>query len=80
VPSLPEDSTVYSAVEGILVLDGIIDNSQISGDRVKIQALHKFSAARYTPRLNCSELSKVIPTAGAVFSWQNGKYILVSKI
>jgi len=79
IPALPGDSGVYALEDGILLLDGVIDSSSTNGKRVTVSIIHKFMAASYTPRLNCSELSAFIPPAGTVLSWQGGRYVLVQK-
>jgi len=79
IPDVPETTSVYDLTDAILLLDGVIDNSQLSGLSIAIRAIHKYATTRYTPRLNCSELSEYIPSAGSVFAWQSGKYVLVSK-
>jgi len=80
IPATPDGSVNYVMADAILLLDGIIDDSKLSGLKIAINALHKYSATRYTPRLNCSELSNYIPPAGSVFTWQGGRYVLVSKV
>jgi len=80
VPATPDSAGAYVMSEAILALDGVIDDSKMSGLTITINALHKYAATRYTPRLNCSELSAVIPPAGSALSWQGYRYVLVSKI
>ena len=79
IPASPADDNYFNLDDGLLLLDGIINDSRVSGRSIKIQGIHKYSSASYTPRLNCSETSNLIPAAGSVFSWQNGSYVLVSK-
>jgi hypothetical protein len=80
VPATPDSAGAYVTADAILAIDGVIDDSQLRGLKIAIRALHKFAAARYTPRLNCSELSAVIPPAGSALSWQGYRYVLVSKV
>jgi hypothetical protein len=79
IPALPGDSGVYALEDGILLLDGVIDSSSTNGKNVTVSVVHKFIAASYTPRLNCSELSARIPPAGTVLTWEGDRYILVQK-
>jgi hypothetical protein len=79
VPAMPGDSAAYVSADAILLLDGVIDDSRLSNMTVTVRAIHKYAAAVYTPRLNCSELSPHIAPAGSLFTWEGTGYVLVSK-
>lgn len=71
VPGIPSD---YIVTDAILVFDGIIDTSSISGNRIRITAVPGNSATQYTPRQNFSEMSDILPPAGTVFTF-NGNTV-----
>lgn len=79
VPGLPEDTGVYTLEEGILVLDGIIDGSEYSGDRVSVRVVHKRLNGNLTPRQTFNAYSALLPAPSSLVTWEGESYTLKSR-
>lgn len=75
IPALPEDDEfVYLAEDGILKIDGIIDNSQYANGKITINILHKYLVGKFTPRYRVNDFTTIVPVAGSFVTVGTNKY------
>lgn len=80
IPALPEDDEfVYEAADGILKIDGIIDNSQYSNGKITVNVLHKYLVGKFTPRYRVNDFTTTVPVAGSFLKVGSSKYQLKSR-
>lgn len=75
----PDEDPIFEASEGLLQVDGVINNVGERGGFIIVSALHKNLSGNYTPRDNCSEFSIHIPPAGTLFTAGGQTYELKSR-
>lgn len=66
VPGLPDDDRAYTAAEGLLELDGVIDASQYSNGVLTVSAVHRYQRGNITPRTTFNDFSTRIPAPGTL--------------
>jgi len=71
------DGTEYPS--GHLRLDGRIQSSRLSGDRIQVTAVHRLSGVRVSPRHTYSAVCTRIPSAGTVIVWEGDNLTLESR-
>jgi hypothetical protein len=79
VPGLPADTGVYTLDEGILILDGIIDGSEYSNDRVSVRVVHKRLNGNLTPRQTFNAYSAYLPAPSSLVTWEGETFLLKSR-
>lgn len=76
IPGVPGSEKYYTLEEAFLVMDGVIEDSELSGGRITVTVRHKYIGRNLTPRYNCSEVSTILPAAGTVLEVGGTKYVL----
>lgn len=80
IPALPEDDEfVYDAVDGVLKIDGVIDNAQYANGKITVNILHKYLVGKFTPRYRVNDFTTTIPVAGSFLKVGSDKYQLKSR-
>ena len=79
IPADPGEDSIYTAEEGVTLLDGVIDDSKYSDDVITIQAIHSNLDGNLTPRNTYDEVANHIPAPGTVIAWDNETLVLESR-
>ena len=79
IPGTPDDIGIYDEEDGFLLLDGVIDSSVFSGDRITINVVHRRLNAGNTPRNTLSEVCRHIPPPGTILIAADGSVTLESR-
>lgn len=76
---IDDEDPVYTADQGFLKIDGIIDDSRYANGTITVQVLHKYLISRFTPRYYVSEFTTTIPSPGSFVQVGSDKYQLKSR-
>lgn len=79
ISGAPSDTNLYTVEAGIVLLDGVIDDSQFADDRITIRAIHTNLNGNYTPRNFYDEVCNHIPAPGTVITWDGEVQVLESR-
>jgi len=79
IPGMPDDELIYTAEQGIVVLDGIIDGSEYSGGLLSVRVIHKYVSGKQTPRQTFNAFSAILPPAGSLVIWEGETFMLGSR-
>ncbi|WP_027949873.1 hypothetical protein [Haliea salexigens] len=77
IPGVPSDTDlIFDAEDGVLVMDGEIQSSRFSGDRVNITAAHISNSAVYSPRTTLDEVTSYAVAPGYQIKWEGEILVL----
>jgi len=76
--SLTDGAFMYATEDAILELDGIINSSGYSGNRITVQIVHKYFNRQMTPRNTYNEITEHAPPPGTMITVGTDKYVLKS--
>lgn len=70
----PGDTPLYSAAQGLLMLDGVIETSTFSGETITVVAKCKYYTGALVPRFTFNDVTGIIPAVGSVSTWEGENY------
>lgn len=76
IPATPDDSSIFSASDGVLLIDGEIRSSRFAGNRVTITATHINNSAVYSPRNTLDEVTSYAAPPGYQIKWEGEIIVL----
>lgn len=76
IPATPTDDLTFLEAEAILVLDGQIRTSGMSGDTVNVYCEHIDAGTRISPRHTFDAICNHLPPAGSVITWEGDTIVL----
>lgn len=69
IPAASGDSLSFNAADAALLLDGVIDTSSFSGEKIKIEAVHKYTVGNMAPGLLFNHFCNHLPAIGESLDW-----------
>lgn len=70
----PGDTGTYSAADGLLMLDGIIEAPTFSGELISVVVKCKYYTGALVPRFTFDDVISIIPAVGSVSTWEGENY------
>jgi len=70
----PGDTPLYSAADGLLMLDGVIETSTFSGETISVVAKCRYYTGALVPRFTFNDITGIIPAVGSVSTWEGENY------
>ena len=76
IPGAPGDSGTYTSSpdEAIVVMDGIIQSSNMSGEVITVTVKNKYFTGALAPRLRLDQIAHHIPPVGSTSTWDSEEY------
>lgn len=78
IPAAPSDGDTFEAADGILLIDGEIRTSELSGESIVVSVTHRTLSQKLTPRHNIEAVTAFSPAPGTVITWEGDKLVLES--
>jgi hypothetical protein len=76
VPALPGDTLTFVEADGLLVLDGEIRSSALSGNSIGVSVQSTSDGVILSPRHTFDAVSNHLPAAGTIISWEGDQLVL----
>lgn len=76
IPAAPTDALTFLEADAILVLQGEIRSSALSGNQITVVCEHVGAGFRLSPRYTFDAVCNHLPPAGTVISWEGDTIVL----
>ena len=70
----PSDTPTYSASDGVLMLDGVIEQTSFAGETISVIAKCKYYTGALVPKFTYDDVVTETPAVGTTSTWEDENY------